>query len=472
MNIKRVLLLRINSLILEEVNHPHQFYPPFLLKYIQAILNKKAVYQTQLIDCYVRPIPFNSLLGESLQCLPDMVVIFFASLNANLSLKYARAIKERCASIITVAVGPEITLNYQNYCNSELDFILPGEVEKEVPMLIENLNRQDLKSAQKTYDYRDNRKAALVYNINELPIPAYSLDELFAYRFLYPIKTNKKLVWGHILANRGCSHKCIFCSQNTRESFSKEVRIRSVSNVAGEIQNLLCAGANFISFADDDFTISNEFVYSLCNEIKDRGLRIQWTAQARIDEVDYGLLETMKEVGCALLAFGIESGSKRIINILNKNDFNIDWIEKAKIVFKICRELGIATVALFIIGNPTEKEEDIRESIKLAKELNPDIIQVHFFTLYPGSPAYQQYRDKITGNFSNLYHYAQPVINVSDIDLKKLERMQVNFYRNFLLRPNFIFNNLFTYTPFYFHNKDVFWILCKKTLRLILGNNS
>lgn len=460
-------MVRPSSLVVEETQHPHQCYPPFLLKYVQEFLKQEENCLVNLLDCYVRPISFARLLEMS----ADVVVVFFTSLNAELALRYSRAIKEKNNSVIVIGVGPDITFNVQNYFNSPLDFILPGECEKEIFALIRDFEKEDLQSVRHKYDYRYSKKMPPLSDINELPIPRYTKNELLDYQFLYPIKTNKQLVWGHLLANRGCSHVCIFCSQNTRESFSRQVRIRDVTSAIGEIRALLESGANFISFADDDFTISYNFVHSLCSQIKGESLDIQWTAQVRIDEVDFSLLKLMKEAGCSLLAFGIESGSERIIKVLNKNDRNIDWLQKAKEVFADCRKLGIATVALFIIGSPTEKQEDLQKSIELAKELRPDIIQVHFFTLYPGSLAYRQYQDKIKVNPSRLYHYAKPKVNLSEIETRQLEKAQFLFYRQILLKPDFIVNHLFAYASFYFHNRDVLWVLLKRTLRLILCKN-
>ena len=130
---------------------------------------------------------------------------------------------------------------------------------------------------------------------------------------------------------------------------------------------------------------------------KERHLKIKWIAHARVDNITPSLLKLMKEAGCILLRFGIESGSRRIIDILKKRDSDIDWIETSRAVFKNSREEGISTAALFIIGSPSESQSEIESSLKLAKELEPDFIQVHFFTPYVGSAAYEQYKSRIEG---------------------------------------------------------------------------
>ena len=221
-------------------------------------------------------------------------------------------------------------------------------------------------------------------------------------------------------------------------------------------------GVNIISFDDDYFTMSSKHVEGICWEIKKRKLNIKWIAHARVDNISASLLQTMKEAGCILLRFGIESGSKRIIKIFEKTDASMDWIEKSKDAFRISKDVGIPTVALFIIGSPTESAEEVKESIKLAKDLAPDLIQVHYFTPYPGSASYKQFKSKLDkDNLLEMHHYKLPIVNLSNIEWKVLERLQLTFYREFLLRPEFFFQHLIKYIRFYFYNRYIFFRLLK-----------
>ena len=86
---------------------------------------------------------------------------------------------------------------------------------------------------------------------------------------------------------------------------------------------------------------------------------------------------------------------KLLIKTLCKCSVHTQWVEQSKKVFKCARELGIMTNAMFIIGNPNETEEDVWKSIKLAKELEPDMIQISFFTPYPGSSSYKLFEENI-----------------------------------------------------------------------------
>lgn len=246
------------------------------------------------------------------------------------------------------------------------------------------------------------------------------------------------------------------------------MRFRSASKVVDELEDMRKLGVNVVSFEDDNFTASKEHVFSVCAEIQRRSLGIKWVANARIDEITPELLKTMENAGCILLLFGVESGSKRIINILAKDSRGIDWLARAEDVFRETKKVGIATCALFIVGNPTETVQEVDDSIKLAQALNPDMIKVHFFTLYPGSTAYDLFRGYINQKqISCQHHYLLPLVNVSGMGIIELRKAQVRFYRSFLMNPVFIISHLGKYIFFYVFNWPMSWRLAKKSFSFL-----
>ena len=118
-------------------------------------------------------------------------------------------------------------------------------------------------------------------------------------------------------------------------------------------------------------------------------------ARVRVDELSYDLLDLMKKAGCVMLGLGVESGSERIIKIIKKQQGSKPWLELCRQAFGWTRALGIGTNAYYVLGNPTETREEIEQTIRLALELNSDSIQVHFYTPYPGSSAWEEYRDQL-----------------------------------------------------------------------------
>lgn len=454
-NYTRILLVRVSSPVIKDIGFPRAYRPHFTLKYMEALL-KEENYLVGFIDSLISPHATDGLAESSLKFDPQVIIAAVTTVDSEYFLEYARLLKEKNNNLVIIAIGQDATWRPEKYryLGSPVDMVLPGEPEAELLKILKALNKGG---------YPKNRQIEtplLVEDLDALPFPKYSRGELRKYSFLYPLRMKKALRWGHILSSRGCPYKCIFCSQVIRESYGEKVRLRTPGNVVDEIEQLINSGANIIAFDDDNFTTSKAHVSSICDEILSRGIRIKWIAHARVDNLNFELLEKMKNAGCTLLRFGIESGSERILKILNKTDDADNWVRKSKEVFKIAKKLGIDTVALFIIGNPSESREEIGESIALAKDLDPDILQVSFFTPYPGSEAFDKFGSFVKTMEKNLsmYHYFSCGNYTSNLNQKELSLMHRNFYKDFIFRPDFLIRHFLKYKFFYLYNSD---ILCR-----------
>jgi len=460
---KKVLLVRLVSEKLNSVGHPRNIRVPFLLKYMESILKRDSIYETLLLDCMASNMKLEGLIDVSIEYSPDIIVIFTTTLEYGLSLKYAGRVKKKSSPVI-VAVGQDATASAQRYVynGSPIDFVLRGESEFSLIKLLEVIYGQgDFSHIEGiSTSHYSHPNLAFVNELEDLPTPIYEENELEGYRYYFPVSWGKRLVWGHLLSSRGCPYNCIFCSQTIRESYGKALRLRKPSDVIDEMMYLQTQGANFIVFADDNFTTSRNHVIGICEEIRKRRLKIRWTAHARVDNCDEDLLKIMKSAGCSLLRFGIESGSGKIIKILKKTDIE-NWLDRAREIFIAARKISLDTAALFLIGNPSETREDIEKTISFAIELSPDLVQVAFFTPYPGSPAYEEFKDKIsTFDIEHMYHYSVSSLNFSCISSSELRKLYKKFYIKNLLSPRFLLNHFYKYSLFYIHNKETILKLC------------
>jgi len=457
---KKVILMRLAPGIISEVGHPRNIRPPYTLKYMESLL-KKYDYSTMLMDCWIRPLNLSKAINESLKFEPDMIVILITTPDAKEAMDYAMGIRSIDRRAVIVAVGQEPTAIPEKYIfkGAPVDFVLKGESELSLIQLLKELNSgRDFASVRGLYSL-DNRDSSTVFidDLNMLPYPRYSREDFKKYSFFYPIKIKKKVIWGHILTSRGCPYDCIFCSQTIRESYGKEVRIRNVDNILEEMAYLTGMGANVISIDDDNFTTSRQHVYAICDGLKKMRAGIKWTAHARIDNVDLDMLKIMKESGCVLLRFGVESGSDRIIRVIKKAGENIsDWAERSKNVFSLMKKVGIEAGALFLFGNPSETRPEIEATIRLARELKPSFAQVCFFTAFPGSSAHEKFKDKIgISEVNPMYHYAKPAVNLSQVPSEDLIKLQNSFYASVFLNPGFLVKHFFNYFFFYIFNLNV-----------------
>ena len=472
--IEKALLVKLDPPIYKNSKHPIGFRPPYTLKYIEALLFQQPSYSVRCIDQRVANISTDNLRKFIYKWRPDVIIFDISTLVLGISVELCTQLKreERHKDIITIGIGQEASANPMRFKkeHSEFDIVIAGEAELQVASIIEKLNGgvnlQDIKNFYEREALKN--RIFIVDNLNDLPFPDYDISSLKMYSHIYPIRVKKRLIWGHMLASRGCPHGCIFCSQIMRESYGEKVRLRTAQNIVDEMEHLMETGANIIVFDDDNFTSSTAHVLSICNEIESRKLKVSWVIHARVDEVSLPILKKLQNAGCKLIRFGIESGSERILNILKKSNDSKLWIKRSKKAVEEAMSLGISVACLFIVGSPTETTEDLQKSIDFAKYLSPDITQVAYFTPFPGSRAYSIFKERlIRYDLSDIYHYEYPTVNLSNLSSTELRKAQTVFYRKFLMRPMFILKHFYRYLPFYVNNINVLLKLLHITPRII-----
>jgi anaerobic magnesium-protoporphyrin IX monomethyl ester cyclase len=462
MQIRTALTVRVSSAV-DKVDHPQFFDPCYHLKTIEAVLARQGI-RVHSLDCWIQPSTPSELVALAERVRPDLVVLSSASFDVAVANDFARTLRARglAAAVVGIGQGQYLNRDRGDGQDEHYDAVLLGEPEEEFAALLQRIRDDEPGWRQHYRDlYRRGHRFA-VEDLDALPFPSYSRDELRAYRAIYPIRLARRVVWGFLIAGRGCPHGCTFCSEVMRVSVGTRMRIRSGKSVADEMEHLAAQGANVISFQDDSFASSRKLVHSVCDELIARGARIPWMARVRVDEVDREMLALMKQAGCVMLGIGVEAGAQRIIDRVHKTYKPKPWAELARRTFRWTRELGIGTNAYYVLGNPTETREEIEQTIALALELDADSIQVHFHTPYPGSADWQQYRRLFADQDpALLFHYAEPRFTLAQVDPATLVELRGRMYRRYLFRPAFALRHLWHYGGFYLRNPDI--------LRTLLG---
>jgi radical SAM superfamily enzyme YgiQ (UPF0313 family) len=207
--------------------------------------------------------------------------------------------------------------------------------------------------------------------------------------------------------------------------FGNKVRFRSPANVVAEIRELVNAyGVKYISFQDDTFTVRKKWVLELCGLILENNIKIQWSAQSRVDTLDEEMLGAMKKAGCVCLFFGFESGSQKILDFLNKGITPEQSVRAAK----LCKKYGIVMLADIMMGIPTETAEDLDRTIALLKQIRPELLSIAYFTPIIGSDLYDYC---VKENIVLINSYEQYARNASDAKkVAKIDYERVNAYKD------------------------------------------
>ena len=192
-----------------------------------------------------------------------------------------------------------------------------------------------------------------------------------------------------VLTSRGCPFRCIFCPNSLRQP---PVRFHSAARVLEDIRRLKADyGVEVITFLDDNFLVNKPRLEEICRKMIEEKLKITWCCGASAHFIDRKTVEMIREAGCRLVAFGVESGSQRILNVLGKST----TVEQNKEAMKICKEAGLLVHASFMLGNPTETIEDVRLTQKFIRQTQPDVFYVNITTPYPGTKLWESYQERI-----------------------------------------------------------------------------
>jgi len=166
------------------------------------------------------------------------------------------------------------------------------------------------------------------------------------------------------------------------------LRFHTAEYVIQDIKNLTeNYSVETIFFHDDNFVCNRERLKKICEGLSD--LDTTWACRSRTDIINLEILKMMKKAGCRQISFGIESGSQKILNVLNKRN----TVENNKRAITLCSEAGIMCCGTFMIGNPTETEEDIRMTQEFIKENKLTASGISLTTPFPATALFNMCKE-------------------------------------------------------------------------------
>ncbi|MBU0666232.1 MAG: B12-binding domain-containing radical SAM protein, partial [Nanoarchaeota archaeon] len=325
------------------------------------------------------------------------------------------------------------------------DIIVIGEGEETFKELVESFeNKKKDFSKIKGIWYKKNgvwwkniaRKP--IENLNQFEFPAFHMLEMNKYFDLWHSLDciNPKLKGTNIVASRGCPYNCSYCQPTLRKIFGNKYRIRSPENVVAELKELKKRyEINTFFLHDDTFTIYKDWVKKFCDLLKKEKLKFLWSCNSRINNLkDKEMLKFMHESGLRMIHIGIESGSQRILDEIYNKGINISDVQK---VIDSAKDIGIKTLAFFMLGAPGETEKEIKQTIKFAVSLNATEITATITTPLPGTKLYDMIKDKykISDNFSDFDYYNKRAFEDPKLPYNKLKRYQRELLFRFYIHP-------------------------------------
>lgn len=358
---------------------------------------------------------------------PDVVGITVMTAKYASAMKIAEIVKDiNGGQIKVVWGGPHPTICTKEVINEPLvDFAVSGEGEETFEELLMEIQRGNdnfdkIKGLAYKVDgvSRINPARELIQDLDKLPMPDRG-NILFSERYF-------ESSFGNMITLRGCPFLCGYCS--AKSIWTRKCRYRSIENVITEIrwvkERFKTKG---FYFWDDSFTLNRNRVVNICNTLINESLNISWGCTTRVNLLDEELLALMKKAGCDYISVGVESGSERILKIIEKN-ITIKQIKKA---VEMIKNNKISFEAFFMIGFPDETAEDIEKTFQLMKEIEGGGVCFSIFTPYPGSKQFETAKsyglipEKI--NWSDYSHQSSENYFVKNISREQFKEYVDNF---------------------------------------------
>jgi radical SAM superfamily enzyme YgiQ (UPF0313 family) len=445
----RILLIRppahhtVESEVPEAVEAENLSYPPLSLLAIASFLLDQSDHQVDILDAQLDQIPYEDLEKHVRGFAPDVVGITCFTVQLVDVHETIAACKKAGVKRVVLG-GPHISdFPHESVGLPHVDAVVKGEGQQ--PML-------DLLAAWEAGAEARGINGVIAHVDDPVPeTDVYFSNDLDDYPIIDRTLVDYKRyydvmgeggVFTTVITSRGCPYRCTFCN-TPRHRY----RVMSPAHVCDELENCLALGIREIYFVDDTFNITNKRVHALCDEILARGIDISWTVRFRVKGVDKPLLEKMKAAGCNRIQFGVEQGTEEGLLRLKKDVTSLE-IEGA---FALCREVGIRTVAYFMIGTPVERSRaDIIDTINYSIGLDPDFVMFNLMTPFPGTTLFDE---GLAEGVLEMEPWSQ-FMRTPNADFKaqvwdeyftreELRDLLNLAYRRFYWRPKFVARNLF-----------------------------
>lgn len=407
-------------------------HPPIFLAYIAAYLRSKGI-NAGFLDAAGEGLDFGKNLEGIIALKPGLIITKTHFSTWQREKKLFEAVKEKLNSTI-ISVGIHPTLASEELLkDGAVDIAVRNEPEITCFDIASSLNLGNIDGIS----YKDDGKIIvnpdrkLIEDLDILPFPARGLFPHKNYR----LSSYRKRPMTVVYTGRGCYFRCIHCGQ--QKFWGNRRRVRSAGNVIKEIEEIYRQGYREISFEDQSVECDARMI-EIAGALKK--YNFSWKFGTRADFINDNALKIFKESGCYEVFLGVESGSQQCLDWLNKG-IDLNQIEEA---FRICRKNKLFINATFMLGLPQDNHCFVRNTIELAKKLNPDYATFYAFTPLPGTEALDFYKaNKLLERQDwNSIDFQQVGVKTEHLSSGDIEGLINRAYRQFYFRPKYILGML------------------------------
>lgn len=394
-------------LVMPDVNFGGRYHIAPGIMYLSAYLKRQGFSVDTLNLNHYPPNKLSEVLAQKPYDLVATGGLFTYFAQFRHIIRTARRVSPRSRLILggpIASADPEFALEALGP-----DFLVLGEGELPAAGLLRALS--DGRTAEEVPGlafrragrFFQTRPSETIPDLDSLPWPDYEGFEFDRFLDRSAFAFDQSTVSPHpvrlvapIISGRGCSARCTFCYR-----LMPSYRLRSIPEVIREIRHLKDRYAiNEVLIWDDLFSSTPERLESFCREVRPLGL--VWGCQLRVPVVNGPVLRLMKESGCTLISYGLESASPAVLRSMRKG-IDVPRMEEA---LRLTKEAGLTIQGNFIFGDPAETPQTVEETLRFYRRHRQDFsnsIALGAIAPYPGTALYQDL--KARGRMRNLQRF-------------------------------------------------------------------
>jgi len=405
-------------------NAPNFLFPPMELMYLSAQARQLEGWQVRLLDAVADRAGEEDVITAARAFAPDVVVAIMAIEFFDSDAGFMSRLKKELPAA-SVGVFGHLPSHFSRECleATGCDFALVGEPDLSFRRVLERAAAGEppggegvaVMAADGAFTPGEYQR---ISDLDALPFADQSAIDHTRYGepfFGRPYTTFQ--------SSRGCPFPCNYCVR----SYGRKFVMASAPRVVAEVEAAVAGyGVRYFRFMDDTFTASRRRALDICGGLEALGADISWSCLTRPNTIDGEVAEALRRAGCRRVYVGIESGSQKVIDYLNRGY----RLEAVMDNLKEVRRSGLEMVGWFIVGSPAETREDFEMSLELARRLKLEFVAVSTLVPYPATPLYEQEKERI--DFS-LLPYRCSFREQADTSREE------EFYRRFYLSPSYMF---------------------------------
>ncbi|MFZ3060701.1 MAG: radical SAM protein [Candidatus Methanoperedens sp.] len=431
----RVLLVQPNYRIQRE-SGAWGINPPLGLAYIASVLRENDV-DVEILDANALNLTSTEVASYAEKVHASIMGISILTPAHNFSVDVASLLPD---DILKVAGGNQATALPNQLINEGFNVIVRGEGEYTMLELAQGKALSDVMGIS----YKENDK--IFHNPprppldpDSLPMPARELLPSNGVDIPYLSAGTVYRPWAGILTSRGCPYDCYYCFKKT---FGYKFRPRSAEKVVSEIVHLHEKyGVKEIDIYDDCFNFDLKRAEKILDIIIEQELdiHIRCSNGLRVDKITESFIKKMKKAGCCYIAYGIESGDQKVLDLIPKRI----TLQQVTSAIKLTNDARITTAGFFIFGLIGDNKEAMERTLTLANELNLDMCSFTIATPYPGTKLWDMVKEKgniFISDWDDFHHTSGKMIFTypDTAGPEDVEEVYKRSYTAFYFRPKYL----------------------------------